>query len=302
MNLRSFSLLTSLVLLLACGEGIVTVDESNYQEKIVIQGYLYPNKKVSGIRIMRNIPVNTNIFRNDLIIWDADVKLTDLSDEDHPTYQLSFHPESLFYQYNGSDLRIDYGGMYRLDVAATIDNKPLSTNSITTVPLKGFSIIDSLSSDSLLFNKKGSDGKLIKPALVFKRSEKTEFYAFSIIALNASPSSFIYNHPFAHNINEDDVKENLDDFRFSHDSIFNTPETSGITVLTIEYYHTFFYGWYRVVAYAGDKNFKDYYLTHANVMEMDGNLHEPKFHFAGDGIGVFGSAIADTFYFKILTD
>jgi hypothetical protein len=296
-----FLLLLALGFLFACGEGIVTVDESNYEAKIVIQGYLYPNKKVSGIRIMRNIPVKTDIFRNDLIIWNADVSLTDISNNNE-NYQLTFNPESLFYQYNGSDLNIDYGGQYRLDVAATIDDKLLRTNSVTAVPLQGFGIIDSLSSDSLFFNKRGNNGDLIKAKLVFSRSAKTEFYAFSFVALDATTSSFIYDHPFVYNFDENDVRENFDDLRFSHDTIFNTSETSGTTVLTIENYHTLFYGWYRVIAYAGDKNFKDYYLTHANVQEMDGNLHEPKFHFEGDGIGVFGSAIVDTLYFKILQD
>ena len=38
------------------------------------------------------------------------------------------------------------------------------------------------------------------------------------------------------------------------------------------------------------------------VKEIDGNYHEPAFHFEGDGIGVFGSAIADTAYFWILRE
>ncbi len=61
-----------------------------------------------------------------------------------------------------------------------------------------------------------------------------------------------------------------------------------------------FYGQYRIIAYAGDENMKNYYLTHANVAEMDGNLHEPVFNIDGDGIGIFGSAIADTLYFTVL--
>jgi len=38
------------------------------------------------------------------------------------------------------------------------------------------------------------------------------------------------------------------------------------------------------------------------VQEIDGNLHEPAFHIEGDGIGVFGAAVADTAYFEIVRE
>ncbi len=34
---------------------------------------------------------------------------------------------------------------------------------------------------------------------------------------------------------------------------------------------------------------------------MDGNFHEAKFNIDGDGIGVFGSVIADTVYVDVVT-
>jgi hypothetical protein len=54
------------------------------------------------------------------------------------------------------------------------------------------------------------------------------------------------------------------------------------------------------VVYAFDKNYKDFLITHDQVQEIDGNFHEPEFHFEGDGIGVFGSAIADTVQITVL--
>jgi hypothetical protein len=291
-----------LMLVLACGEGVVEVDEKNYEEKIVVEGYLYPNLPVKNIRITRNIPMNTNLYRLGLFIEDAEVTLFDVTNPPARAYPLVYNPDSLGYEYPGRDLQITYHGKYQLQVNATIDGKTLSTRSITTVPDSGFTIVDELSSDSLFFNKRGEDGILRKPQVVFQRSPQTEFYAFSFVALQASTSSFIYIHPFVNNVEEKDVEEHLDDLKYSLDTIFNTPEASGTTTLTVEHYHTFFYGWYRVIAYAGDQNFKDFFLTHAGVMEMDGNLHEPKMHFEGDGIGVFASVIADTLYFKILED
>jgi hypothetical protein len=290
----------SLFFIMACGEGIVTIDESNYEPKIVVEGYLYPDKPVSGIRITRNLPVNTNVFRNDLILWDAKVSLTDLTNDPDIRYELTFLAESLYYKYTGNDLYIKHGSSYRLDVAAKIDGTELYTSSTTTVPLKGFRILDSLSTDSIYFYQKDKMGNVLKPTLVFQRSEANDFYAFSIVALDATPTTFIYDHPWVRDINEEDVIENLDDLKFSRETIFNTPEAIGNSTLYIEYFHTLFYGRYRITGYAGDKNFKDYFFTHANVMEIDGNLHEPKFHFQGDGIGVCGSAITDTLYFKIL--
>ena len=300
MVVKTIVIVLSLIFLISCGEGIVTVDESNYEQKIVVEGYLYPEKKVTRIRISRNLPISVNIFRPDLIIDDATVTLTDLSGDVPVTHPLFYHPDSLSYMYIGNDLHIEYGGIYRLDIQAKIDGKDLSTSSVTKVPYHGFNIIDSLSTDSIFFYQKDNQGNVLKPRIVYQRSVETDFYAFSIVALDASASTFIYDHPWVRGIEEKDVIENLHDLRFSRDTIFNTPEAAGYTIWNIEYFHTLFYGWYRITCYAGDTNFKDYFLTHANVMEFDGNLHEPKFHFEGDGIGVFGSAITETRYIKIL--
>lgn len=294
-------LVLTIVYFLSCGEGVVTVDEKNYEPKIVVEGYLNPTHSVQVIRITRNIPMNTDLQRLRLFIDNADVKLIDLSRSPSTEYIFGFNQDSLYYEYTGSDLSILNGGTYRLEVHASIEGKNLSTSSTTTVPDSGFRIRDDLSSDSLYFNKR-ENGSVKKPKIIFQRSPKTEFYAFSFVALNASTSTFIYNHPFINDIDEKDVEENLKDFKYSMDTIFNTPETEGMTTLEVESYHTFFYGWYRAVAYAGDQNYKDFFLTQSNVMEMDGNMHEPKMHFDGDGIGVFGSVIADTLYFKILED
>ena len=68
----------------------------------------------------------------------------------------------------------------------------------------------------------------------------------------------------------------------------------------INWLDTWFYGNYRVVMYAGDRNFKDYFITINQLQEMDGNYHEPKMYFEGDGIGIFGSFIADTVTFNLV--
>ena len=47
------------------------------------------------------------------------------------------------------------------------------------------------------------------------------------------------------------------------------------------------------------KNYMQFLQTWDDVKEPDGNYHEPKFNFEGDGIGVFGSVVADTTYLTV---
>jgi hypothetical protein len=291
-----------LLLFLACGEGIITVDQEKYEEKIVIEGYLYPHQAVNDIRISRNLPLNTNLTRKTLYIPDAVVQITDLQNGAGIPYLLTYNPDSGFYQYDGSDLVIEYGGKYQLNVEANIEGKTLQASSVTRVPLEGFKIMDHASTESMYFYETSDNDVVLKPVVTFQRSAETDFYAFSIVSLDAAESNFIYTHPFGGDIKEEDVEEYFNEFRYSHDTMFNTPLIADQTSLEIEWIHIWFYGNYRIVAYAGDENFKNYYLTHAQVQEIDGNFHEPEFNIEGDGIGVFGSAIADTIYINILRD
>lgn len=287
--------------LMACGEGEVTIDPSKYEAKIVIDGYLYPNQRVDRIKITRNLPIGTNISKSELVITDAVVTIIDLRISPNSPYLLSFNQDSLYYYDAGDTLIIRHGDEYRIEVQATIDGKLLQASSTTKVPLAGFRIFDSISTSQISFSNISPNGALPRPVIFFDRSDQTDFYAFSILAMDASLTTFIYNvHPWGGNIEEKDVEENFDTFRKSHDTIFNTPIIADTTEWTVEWFHLWFMGRYRIIAYAGDNNMKDYYLTHANVVEPDGNLHEPEMNISGDGIGIFGSAIADTFYFDLL--
>jgi len=294
-------LLTTTIFIMSCGEGDVTIDPSKYEVKIVIDGYLHPNQQVDRIKISRNLPIGTNISKSDLVISDAVVVITDLNVTPNENYSLSFNADSLYYFEDSGNLNIQHGGEYRIEVQATIDGKALQASSITKVPLAGFTIFDSISTGQISFSNISSSGTLPRPVIFFNRSEQTDFYAFSILAMDADLNTFIYNvHPWGGNIERKDVEENFDTFRKSNDTIFNTPMVADTTKWTVEWFHMWFMGRYRIIAYAGDENMKDYYLTHANVIETDGNLHEPEMNITGDGIGIFGSAIADTFYFELM--
>ena len=302
MKIKIFFIGVIIIILIACGKDTVSIDQE-YLKKIVINAFLYPHKPVDQIRITRNWPLNLTIEYNKVVLSDADVVITDLTNDSNISYTLTFNQDSNYFQYNGNDLIIEYGGIYRLDVNADVDGDNLSTNSVTRIPQAGFSIIDSLCTDSIYFYAKNSDGTPQQPVVVFNRSANSEIFVFSIKALDASITleNFIYNHPWMGGEPEDeDILENFNAFKYSHDAIFNSPPDQGITEWQVMKYHLWFYGWYRIIVYTADKNYKDYYLTHADVQEMDGNFHEPVFHIEGDGIGIFGSVVADTMYFKLL--
>lgn len=301
MKYLKIMLLSTFLFFISCGEGDVSIDPSKYEAKIVIEGYLYPGQQVDRIKISRNLPIGTNLSRAELAISDAVVVINDLNVSPPTGYSLTFNPDSLYYYDAGNNLIIQHGGSYGIEVQATIDGKNLEASSTTQVPLAGFAILDSISTQQISFTDISQSGTLPRPVIYFNRSDQTDFYAFSILAMDADLNTFIYNvHPWGGNIERKDVEENFDTFRKSHDTIFNTPMTAGTTQWTVEWFHMWFMGRYRIIAYAGDENMKDYYLTHANVIETDGNLHEPEMNITGEGIGIFGSAIADTFYFDLL--
>ena len=58
--------------------------------------------------------------------------------------------------------------------------------------------------------------------------------------------------------------------------------------------------YFCAVAYATDANFKNFFLIHSTLQEINGNLHEPALNIGVDGVGVFGSAVADTSFFEVL--
>lgn len=303
-TIACFCAAVTLLSLYSCGQGTVEVNDQNFEPKIVLEAYIYPGLPVQNIRITRNIPLNTQIQRDALIIDDAAVLLTDLAAE--RDYDLVFDDNSQAWRYPGTDLQIRNGQSYKLSVSARIDGRDLQASSVTRVPQAGFRIIQEESTDSIGYHEFGPGLRLLKPTITFRRSPGTDFYAFSIVAEEADLKTFIYppRNPYVFpDWDEKDVEENFYDLIYSSDEIFNASREAGTMSRQLEWFHVMFFGRYRVIAYAGDQNMKDFYLSYRNVYEMDGNLHEPVFHIAGDGIGVFGSAITDTtwFYVRSLT-
>jgi hypothetical protein len=288
------------LLLLACGESSFEVDDKNYEPKIVVEGYLYPGKPVRGIKITRNIPLSTTIRRDEIILRDANVKISNV--EKNQSFSLTFDAQSTSFGYAGADLQIENGKSYRLDVSATVQGMSLTTSSVTRTPAAGLAIEKALCTDSIRYFLHGDQGELVYPVISFQRSEGCDFYAFSITAVDTSKQNFIYppRNPFIQDgVTEEDIRENIYDLILSNDEVFDTPLTAGVTNREFGWFHFLFFGRYRIIIYAGDKNMAEYYFSYDSVYEMDGNLHEPVFNFTGDGLGVFGSANTDTVYLTI---
>jgi len=282
-----------------CGDTTVNIDENTYDPKIVIDGFLVPGQQVENIRITRNYAINKEIKLDEFFIADARVMITDL--DAGVEYDLTLNPVTLSYDYTGTDLVIAHGNSYRLDVAATIDGVNLATSSVTTVPQPGLAIV---AEDSRLqpmtYRQRDESGDLITFSVVFQQSPGTNAYVLSIVALDAAESTFIEDNPFE--LKKEDLKEDNTLEWLKHQSQWAQKQTNGASTTEIEilWYSIWFYGKYRAILYAMDDNLKDYYLTHQNIQDIDGNLWEPKFHFSGDGIGVFGSTVTDTVYFEVL--
>jgi hypothetical protein len=182
----------------------------------------------------------------------------------------------------------------------TVDGQDLQARATTTVPLQGFKIA-TVNHEELTYRPRDADDELIIFELEIERSPQTTFYVFTVRPLNPDPDLFIYDNPYEE-LDRQDVEDDLDDYNYSWDWIQNTPLIPGRSQIDIFWFELSFYGAYEVIVYAADKNLIDFLRTHGNVQEDDGNFHEPKFNIEGDGIGVFGAALADTVQIRVLRE
>jgi len=296
MYIKALVLLLIALIVLSCGEGKVSVDPNQYEPKIAIEGYLFPHKQVDRIYIWRNFRVDANLTRMNLALPNAEVTITDLQTGD--VYPLTYLADSVYFQYPGSDLIIDYGKSYRLDVSATVEGKNLQASSTTTVPNSGLKIV-SLNYDTLKYYQRDANDDIINFNIGIERSPGTNFYLATVLALDADVNTFVYDNPFTEQTPED-VAKDLDDYRYNYEWIQDTPTTPGQSSIEIFWFDLWFYSRYEVIIYAADKNYQDFLKTYNDVQEIDGNFHEPLFHIEGDGIGVFASAVIDTVYLNVV--
>ncbi|KAF0153109.1 MAG: hypothetical protein FD143_549 [Ignavibacteria bacterium] len=294
--MKNTFLLISAAFLFSCGESTVELEQT-YEPKIVVNAIIYPGQKVANISLTRNIPLNTQPNPLTLFLNNANVSITDLSTG--KIYTLTYNAAKLSYEYKGNDWIVDYDKSYKLSVNAAFDGKTLSAESVTKTPRKGFSIVDSETiSGEIYYREKDKNNYVKEIPLKINLSPGTKFYPISITALDASDTTFIYNNAYVE-VEREDVKKELDRYKYMQRQIQNVNPTATQFKFDINWISIWFYSRYRLVVYAADENFRLYNLTYRNVQEFDGNFHEPRINFLGDAIGVFGSMIADTVYFKV---
>ena len=284
-NFISFIFLALLVT--NCGDPLVDISQEPYHPKIVVEGFLYPGSTISNIKISRNFKLNTKVNPDSLVLTPT-VNKTQVTINNIP---LLFDEKSRTYYTN--EITVETNKEYKLFVEAEIDGRIYSAEAVTVSPKKGFNVLE----NDLGAKKFGAD----KIQIQFVTSPGVSTYAFSIIADSASTDNFIYENKFFPNITPEKVEEKLNSFLFRFRFILNINSFADITYLfELEQFDLWFYSPYRIVAYACNQDYKDYLLTAKNVKEFDGNFHEPKSNFTGDGIGVFASAIRDTVYFTLV--
>lgn len=281
------------MMLAACGESNLSITEATYQPKIAVQGILIPGQ-VPQIKISRNFPVNVVIDPADIPIPNASVTISDAAGVRRT---LLYNPQTQAYE---AQFDVAYNTTYTLNVEAGIDGRTLHASATTTVPNAGFKILEERSNlGSMVYRQGDAQGNLINFDVVFERSPGTGYYLVSLVALDADTSKFIYDNPFRE-LTAEDVFTDFEEYKYLYYWLQDRPLTPGISNTEILSLFTFFYSRYRVIIYAADRNFRDFQITHELLQGIDGNYHEPAFHIEGDGIGVFGSAVADTAYFEIL--
>lgn len=265
----------------SCGNPNLDISEVQYEPKLVIEGYLFADRPVDNIRVFRNFPLNQSIDTLSLFVRDADVQLNGV--------RLKFNPFKLCYFHDS--IIVQKGNSYTLKVSGTVDGKLLQASSSTTVPA-GTIMLQKRDFGTLTYGDSIMVG--LTPAT------SSDFYAFSIIPDSASMETFAFENNVVPNIKREEVEKEFNRYIFQLALLLNIqPYSTDIITQQIREFNTWFYSPYTVVVYAGDKNFKDYVLTAKMVKEFDGNFHEPRLNFSGDGIGVFGSAITDTIRFTL---
>ena len=298
----SMMIISIIIFINACGKATVEPQNSSYEPRLVIEGFLQANQTADRIYITKNFTADTDLNHYNLIPDPAETRviLTDLSTAN--SYELTFHiAESkdingVYWRYEGTDLIIQPGKTYELAVSAKFEDQYLNATARTTVPNDGF-MIHTINYQQLSYRQKREDGSLINFEITYQRSPGTNFYVAAIQALNPQLESFIYDNPY-HEIKPEDV--NLVDDAYNLELAHHTLTTAGVSVISLGWNEFQFYDEYRIILYAADKNYKDFLISYGNVMEMDGNFHEAKFNIEGDGIGVFGSIIADTVMCRVM--
>ncbi len=298
-----FVALWAALMLQGCGEGVVEIENISYEPRVSIEGFLTPGEPVTGIRLYRNFKLDQDLREQTPLLDPLKTSATITDEGSGVTYPLSYRaPANLldisgyYYEYRGSDLTIVHGGSYTLEVRTEIDGTPIEARSTTTVPAAGFRIAG-VNYDSLQYRQK-TGGELVNFVLDIDRAPGTTYYLASILSLTDDYDRFVSSSPFG-KMSREEFEKDKERFVYNTFWIQNTPPEAGRSIMNLFWFEFHFYGRYRIIVYAADKNYREFMQTYSRVQEIDGNFHEARFNIEGQGIGVFGSVIPDTVYVTV---
>jgi hypothetical protein len=234
-------------LLISCGKTTITIDESTYEPKIVIIGYIFPHTPVTNIKVTRNFPIGTTIEKDKVPLRDANVRIKDILKDS--TYTLVYNNLKSCFEYPGDDLYIDYGNSYEIRVNASIDGQNRAATSMTTLPEQGLLINrdESIYGD-LYYRQKDESGAVISPRVAYEQSSDAAFYLLSISSTQASQETFVYENPFGFDIQDAlDGGAKIEDFQYR--ARWTRPENmgDGFSVIELNWFQIWFYGPYRLL-------------------------------------------------------
>lgn len=300
----AWPVLLALVAVAGCGEGRFALSNDTYEPKIVIQGFMRPGPGVEQVYIWRNFRPDGYMRSMRLIPSDTQAHLID--QESGTEYELRYHEgqtlRDYYFEYPGEDLVIEPGKTYRLDVTATIEGQALHAWGTTTVPRAGFRIAG-VSHQRLPYRPLDGEGNPVNFVLTIDRSPDSRLYLATMRPAPgvADTANFVYDNPFVDR-DPEEVLDDLPDFSYTSNWIQNAPLEVGQSTIEMFWLYFWFYGHHDITVYATDVNYATFLQTYGEVQEPDGNFHEPSFSIEGDGIGVFGSVVADSIRIEVLRE
>ncbi len=291
------------LLLIACGKATMEPSNSGFESKIVIEGFLAAGNPIKDIRITRNVPVGTDLNNTNLISDPNTTQVLLTNETDNITYDLAFHStnngslDDYYWYCTDNSVLVENDKTYSIQVSAVIDGKTLNASSTTTVPSATFKIAD-INYTELQYRQKDENNEVLEFMVTFDHAVGSDFYMMVVNAMDAELDSFIYDNPIE-KLDEQDVIDHYNDYIDEYNYIINIDDTPGQTDFRVWWSDLWFYGRHQINLMVVDENYGKFIDTYEDVQEDDGNFHEPIFAIEGDGIGVFGSFVADTTWITV---
>lgn len=255
--------------------------EFNYQEDLILQGYLIVGEPINDISLRRTLPLNVAYNAEQSTVSDANIIISDGINN----YELTFNPETLKYEYLG-DFVVQEEVEYTIEVT-TPDNRTLTGTTKTPVQNEWVQLLETplyFPIDSL--NPPNTDR-------IFWDNKKVNQQSVTLTVKCLDTLNYgIYLDPPTMELNRRIERPWRSDFDFLDPVEFVVlPGSAESTPVVWSSFK--FYGLHELAVYSNDFNWSRWSIQYyrQEYIELLSSIE-------GDGYGVFGSAsvIRDTFF------